>query len=185
MAILHLFHETAHQPAHLARVFEQLVFLVNAYGRETRGARERMAVVSQTAVEEVLLEVLGNLPSHSDRTQLHVSTRQSLRHRHQIRHYLPMVYRKPLAGAAKPSHHFVGNQHDSVLVTKLTQSLHVSIRRNHNSVCPDSRLDNSGGDGLSSFEFDRLFGTRQNFLGRVEPSLNTVVEIRNAKHAGN
>src|SRR6185295_14814481 len=90
----------------------------------------------------------------------------------------------PFAGAAKAGHYFIGNQQDAVLVAQRAQSLHVTIRRNQDAVRPDYGLDDYRCDCLRAFEFKNLFGARQNFFGRVRTFLNAVIEVGNAKDAG-
>src|SRR5688572_20130353 len=104
-----------------------------------------MAVVSQTAVKEVLLKMLSNVASHAHRAELHVRACQSLRHRYQVGLDFPVVYREPLAGTTKAGHHFVRDQQDAMLVANVAQALHVTIRRNQDSIRAGYRFDNDRG----------------------------------------
>src|SRR5689334_14287979 len=139
-----------------------------------------MAVVSQTTVENILLKMIRDLPPHPDRAELHVSTRQTFRHRDQIRNYFPMIDREPLSGTTKSGHDFVGNQENPVLIAKRAQALHVTVRRNKNTVCTDDRLDDQCRNRLRSFELQHLFSACEHVFRCVPTSLNAVIVIRNA-----
>ena len=56
-----------------ARVLDQPVVFVDLDRRERRGARQRMAVVGQPAVEHLVLELCGDRTAHADAPQLHVA----------------------------------------------------------------------------------------------------------------
>src|SRR6185369_15445719 len=123
--------------------------------------------------------------SHADSAELHVRARQTLSHRDQIRNHFPVIDREPLSSATETRHHFICDQKYAVLVAKRTQALHVTIRRNENTVRTDNRLDDQCGDRLWSFELQNFFRACEHVFSCVPTSLNAVIEIRNAKHSGN
>ena len=93
---------------------------------------------------------------------LNICTGKAFGHGNQIGHNFPMVDRKPLACTAKPGHHFVRNQQDSVLVAHGTKPLHVTIWWNQHPVRADNRFDDDRRDSLRAFEFDRISSVRAN-----------------------
>src|SRR5215213_11075211 len=185
MTTFQILEQPAHHRAHASRVLDQMVFFVDGNRRQRCGAREWMTVVSQATVKNILLKVICDLASHADCAQLHVSARQTFRHRDQIGNDFPVIDREPLARATKPGHHFVSDQKYPVLVAQITQALHVTVGRNEYSICSDNRFDNQRGDRLCSFELEHLFSAREYVFRCVPTFLNTVIEIRYAKHSRN
>ena len=53
------------QLAHARRALDEAVLLVDLDRRQRRGAGQRVRVVGQAAVEDVVLEVLGDLAAHA------------------------------------------------------------------------------------------------------------------------
>ena len=93
---------------------DESVFLVDGDRRQRGGARERVAVIGEAAGTRVaeMSAIVRRMP---DRAERHVGARQSLGHRHQIGHDVPVVDGEPLAGATEAGHHFVGDQQNAVL----------------------------------------------------------------------
>src|SRR5262245_60870179 len=96
-----------------------------------------------------------------------------------------MVDREPFTRATKAGHHFISDQHDAVLVAKIAQPLHVTVRRNEYAVGPGDWFDDQCCDGLRSFELEHLFSACQHVLSRVPTFLNAVIEIGNSKDTWN
>ena len=71
-----------------------------------------------------------------------------------------------------------------MLVTQLSQTLHIAVRRNEDAVGSNNGLDDYGCDRLWAFELEDLLGPGQYFLSRVRALLNAVVEIGNTEDAG-
>src|SRR5689334_25235598 len=117
MPLLEILEQPAHHLSHLPRILDQIVLFIHRYIRERRSARERVAVVSQTTIENILLKMIRDLTSHPDCTELHVSTRQTLCHRDQIRNYFPVIDREPFPRTTKTGHHFISDQENPVFVT--------------------------------------------------------------------
>ena len=81
--------------------FDQPVFLIDIQGRERRGARERMAVVGQAGRKDAVLEPVGDLAAHADGAHRHVRARQTLGHRDDVGHDVPVIDGEPLARPAE------------------------------------------------------------------------------------
>src|SRR6185503_7605278 len=185
MSRLEILEQSTHQRAHAPRVVNQFVFLVDSDRRDCGSAGKRMTVVSKAAVENILLKMISDLPSHTNCAQRDISARQTLRHRHQIRHDLPMIDREPFTRATKARHHFISDQQDAVLVAKIAQPLHVAVRRDEYAVSPGNWFDDQCSDGLWSFELENFFGAREHVFRRVPTFLNAMIEIGNAEDARN
>src|SRR5215207_8128454 len=127
MSIFQIREQSTHHRSHAARVLDKIVLFIDSYVCQCSSARERMTVVCQPTVKHVLLKMIRNLASHTDCAELHVSTRQTLRHRDQIRDDVPVIDREPLSGTTETGHHFVRDQKNAVLIAKNTQALHVTI----------------------------------------------------------
>ena len=110
-------------------VVDQPIVLVHLNRRQRRGARQRMAVVGQAAVEDPVLELVGDSAPHADRAELHVGAGQPLRHRQDVRHHTPVIDGEPLAGAAEARHHLVADHQNAVLRTQLADAFEVAVRR--------------------------------------------------------
>src|SRR4029077_19984858 len=111
-------------------ILDQVVFLVNANRRQRRRASHRMTVVSKSSIEHLVVEMLSNMSPHADSAQWDVTRSKSLRHANQIGNNLPVIDRKPLTGASKARHHFVGDLQNPVLVAQFPYAFKISIRRN-------------------------------------------------------
>src|SRR5204863_8149369 len=175
MPALKILEQTTHHSPHTPRVCYQIIFFINGNRRECGGASQRVTVVSKSTVKNVLLKVIGNLASHAYGPELHVRARQTFRHRYQIWFNPPVIDREPLAGTTKTGHHFVGNQKNAVLIAKLAQPLHITVRWNQDAVGPNNRLDNDRGDSLRSFELEHFFRAREYVFGCVAASLSSVI----------
>ena len=101
MPLLKSRQQLLHQHAHAPRVVDQPVVLVDLNRRERRRARQRMAVVGEAAVEHLVPKMIRDRPAHADGAERHVRARQPLRHRQDVGHDVPVIDRKPLAGAAE------------------------------------------------------------------------------------
>src|SRR5437773_11572734 len=87
--------------AHAPRVADHVVLFV-CLDRTQRGrAAERMAVVSQTAVENFVVEVGGDLRTHAYRAKRHVAAGQALGQGDEVGHHVPMVDCEPSSGPAE------------------------------------------------------------------------------------
>src|SRR5215207_11688139 len=110
MSLFEVLEQSAHHSAHAARILDEIVVFINCDVCQSSSTRKRVAVVSQPTVEHILLKVIRNLASHTDCAELHVSTRQPLRHRDQIGNDFPVIDRKPLSRTTKTSHDFISDQ---------------------------------------------------------------------------
>ena len=123
MPAFEILEQPTHHRPHAPRILDQIVFFIHSDRRQCRRASERMTVVSQTTVKDILFKVVRDPASHAHSAKLHVRARQSLRHRDQIRNDFPVIDREPFSSATKTRHHFIGDQHDAVLVAKIAQAL--------------------------------------------------------------
>ena len=60
-----------------------------------------MAVVSESSIKHIRLEVLRQRPPQSNGAKRHIRARQPLRHRQNVGDDVPMIDREPFAGAAE------------------------------------------------------------------------------------
>src|SRR6266852_2364451 len=93
---------TLHHLAHSAGVADHVVLFVSLDRAQRRRAGERVTVVGQAAIEDVLLEVASDFRAHADGAKWDVAAGESLRHGDDVRDHLPMVDCKPLAGPTEP-----------------------------------------------------------------------------------
>src|SRR5436305_5848392 len=100
-----------------------MILFVDADGRYRRCASPRVTVVSETAVEDLVVKVLCNVVAHANSTERKVTARKPLGHSDQIGHDLPMVHREPFSGAAKTRHDFVSNQQNPMPGADFAHSL--------------------------------------------------------------
>ena len=184
MAFSQVGEQARHQLTHPLRARNQLIFFVHRDGRERGGARERMAVIGQTSREHFVLETVGDPSPHANRAERHVRARQSLRHRHQIGHDVPMIHGEPFARAAEPRHHFVGDHDDPVFVAERADARKKSGWWNQYAVRADDGLHDEAGDGCGPFELNDLFEVREGLLRCVPPALDAVVGVEHVDHAG-
>src|ERR1700752_70050 len=185
MLRLEIFEHSTHDCTHAPRILDQLILFVDGDCREACGAGEWVTVVSQSAVKDIIPEVIGNLASHAHRAELHVSTRQTFGHRDQVGNDFPVIDREPLTSATKPRHHFISNQENAVLVAKISKTLNVTVWRNEYSVRADNGFDDQCGNRFWSFEFDHFLSARQHLFGCVPTLLNAVIIIRDTENSGN
>src|SRR2546427_12266207 len=112
-----------HPLAHPLCVTDHVVSLVGLDGAQRGGAGERMAVIGEPAIEDAVLEVLRDLRAYSNRAERDVTARQTLCHRDDVGHDIPMVDGKPLTGPAKSGHDLVANHQDAVPVAQIPHTL--------------------------------------------------------------
>jgi hypothetical protein len=165
--------------AHFFRIVDQPIFFIHANRRQRRRASHGMTVVSQPAVEDLVLKMLRDVMAHADRSEREIAGRQSLGHANQIGYYLPVIDREPLTGSSEASHHFIGDHQDSVLVAELAHASEISIGWNENAVGSSHGLKNESGDRLRPFELDGFFDHRQRRFGRFPSALDAVIGIEN------
>ena len=150
-----------HHLAHSARVADHVVLFVRLDGAQGRRAGERVTVVGQPAVKDVLLEVVRDFGAYPDRSKRDVAAGQPLRHGDDVGDDLPMVDGKPLAGSTKPGHDLVADHQNAVAVAQLPHALQVSIRWDEDPVRPGDRLQDEAGDGTRPLELDGLLQVAQ------------------------
>ena len=85
--------------------------------------------------------------------------------------------REPLAGAAEPGHHLVGDHQDAVLVAQRADALHVAVGRDQDAVGARHGLEDERRDRLRAFELDDLLEVAQRLLGRIPPALDAVIRV--------
>src|SRR5205809_1289884 len=144
-----------------------------------------MAVVSQTSVKHLVVEMLSDVVTHSYPAKWQIAARQTLSHANQIGHNLPVVDREPFAGAPEASHHLVGNHQDAVFLTQLTHTLHISVGRNQNAVGSNYSFEDEGRDCVCTLELDDFLDHRERCLGGLPAALNAMVRIEHAHYARN
>ena len=154
---LHLRTQLLQDRAHFFRVVDQSIFFIHANGRQRRRASHGMAVVSQPSIKHLVLKMLRDVMPHANRSQRQIAGRQSLRHAKQIGNHLPVIDRKPRAGASEASHHLIGNHQYAVLVAQLADTFEISIRRNKNAIRPSYGLEDECRNRLRAFELNRFF----------------------------
>src|SRR5438132_6111655 len=150
-----------HHLAHPARIAYHVVLFVRLDRTQGRRAGERVTVVGQPAIEDVLLEVIRDLRAHPDRAERDVAARQPLRHGDDVGDHLPMVDGEPLARPTEPGHNLVADHQDAVAVAQLPDALQVSIWWDQDPVRPGDRLQDEAGDGAGPLELDGLLQVAQ------------------------
>ena len=183
MLRLHALMMRAERLPHRGGAGDQVVLLVDLDRGEGGRTGERMAVVGQTAPEHLLGEVIGDRPSHAERAELHVGAGQALRHGDHVGHDAGVINGEPLPCSAEPGHHLVGDQHDAVAITDVTQPLHVAIWRNQDSVCTDNWLNDNRRNGVWSLKANDLLGLCKHLSDRAWLGGTELVEIWNAEDA--
>src|SRR5690242_21775571 len=147
------------------------------------GTTHGVTVVSEAAVEDLVLEMFCDMVAHTDSTEGKIAARKPFGHADQIGHNLPVVHGKPFAGAAKSRHNFVGNHQNPVPGADLAHALQITIRRHENAIRAGHRLQNESSDVLRSLELDDFFHIRQGLLDGIPSSFNPVIWIENANNA--
>src|SRR5688572_33066564 len=93
-----------------------------------------MTVISESSVQDFIVKEFSNLFTDNHRAQWNISGSNPLRRCDDIRHHIPVIHRKPFAGAAPSAHHFVGNQQNPIFVTDLAHPRPVIVRWDDESV---------------------------------------------------
>ena len=174
----------AHHRFEPLRVADEVVVLDHLHRGDRRRHAERMRVVGQPAPEHVLVEVLGHVRREADGAERRVRGRQPLRRRDDVGHDVPVVHGEPLARAAPPAHHLVGDQHDAVARAQLAHALQVAVGRDQDAVRAGDRLDDERRDRVRPLQLDRLLEQSQCGLRVVDLTLRAVVRIEHVHHAG-
>src|SRR2546430_7298382 len=142
-----------------------------------------MVFRGEPAIEDAVLEVLRDLRAYSNRAERDVTARQTLCHRDDVGHDIPMVDGKPLTGPAKSGHDLVANHQDAVPVAQIPYTLQVAIGRDQDPVRPSYRLQDEAGNGTRPLELNRLFQVAQRLLRAVHFSLRAVIGIEHVHDA--
>ena len=114
--------------------------------RDGRAERDGMRFVGVAVREVVILEVVGDLLRGGAEAERHIGRGDALGGDQDVGLDAPVIDGKPLAGAAPPGHHFIGDHQHAVAVADFAQARKVFRRRNENAVGSDDRLKNDRRD---------------------------------------
>ena len=116
--------------------------LVEDVDRRDGGRRgERMAGVGEPARVDAIVERRGDLVRDDHAAERDVSRVHALGETDEVRRDAPVLDREPLAAAAEPGHHLVGDQHDAVAVAEIPHALQVSGRWHEDPVRAHDRFE--------------------------------------------
>ncbi|CAM2138111.1 hypothetical protein PT2222_100124 [Paraburkholderia tropica] len=150
--------------------------------RDGHGGGHRMTRVREAVIEVAVLDQrLGHAVVKAHRAHRHITAREALGHRDEVRLETEVLMREPFARAAETADHFVGAQQNVVLAADALDFRPVGRRREDHAARALERLADEGGHVLRAhFENLRfeLPGAREaEFLGR-HVALGFAVEIR-------
>ena len=120
---------------------------------------------------------------HPDGAELDVRRGEPLRHGDDVGHHLPVIDRKPFAGAAESGHHLVADHQDAVPGAQLADAPHVAVGRHQDAVGAGHRLEDEGGDGLRPFELDHFIQHGERLVGGVPAARDPVIRIQHMDDA--
>ena len=132
--------------AEVAGVLDDALLLEDVDAGDRRGAGQRVAGVREPAGVDALGERVGDRPADDHAAERDVARVDALGEADQVRRHAPAVDGEPLAAAAEPGHHLVGDHHDAVVVAQLADALQVAVRRDEDAVRADDGLEHDGGD---------------------------------------
>src|SRR5438309_5298887 len=120
--------------AHTLSVADHVVLFVRLDRAQRRGAAERVAVVREAAIEDVVVEIRRHCRPHAHRAQRHIAAGQALRQRDQVGDHAPVIDREPPTSASEARHHLVADEQDSVPIADLSDALEIAVGRDQDAV---------------------------------------------------
>ena len=143
VTLLHLLQARGDALADMVGAVDQLLLLEHVEHGHRRCNRQRVAGIG--AAEAARIGGVHDLRL-ADHARQREAAGEALRHGDEVRLHVVMFHREHLAGAAVAGLHFVGDQHDAVLVADLAQRAHQLRRRLVEAAFALHRLDDDGGD---------------------------------------
>jgi len=117
------------------------------------GTGDSVARVSRSDTDRVCLEVIENFLFYSDSGEWGVSSSDSLSEGVHIRDDTRVVLEtEHFTGTSESLHDFIGDEHNSVLITESTDTLHESVVHLQPSVGSSDGLEDNTSDLVRSFE---------------------------------
>src|SRR5690606_20460473 len=117
-----------------------------------------MRAISQAAVQDVIIEKLGDFFRNHRCSKRNVAAGDTLRQRHDVHFYVRvMIDAKPFACASKAAHHLVYDQQHSVLIANLAYAGEEGGGGLHDAAAAAVTFDEDGGAIFGSFHLYDVF----------------------------
>ena len=134
--------------ADVGSMFDDLLVFHELDGGNGCGTGQGVARIGEATGVDALCKGLVNGLRDNDATQWQIPRVHALGEGDEVRRGPKVIEGEPRAGAAKSSHHLIGDPHDAVAVTNLANTLEVSSRRNHDAGSTRNGFQNDGGNGV-------------------------------------